>query len=634
MPWNAESTRLTYHNLAFAREAALTLSREQSRRGADGAATPVLALADRCLKIHGAAAHDFSRLTHEMDPRIASVLQTASASPRRADYAIAVLHFVERMIGLSHACQSVSAAHSSADGAGFELERRRSRNCGTYGTPNAIADVLVEDVLMSAAKSCNKPIDVLDLSLEGGHFPLTVAAGRPAHLRTRCYGIDRDPVALRLARRLLQFAAAGCSPAHFDFHLSCRDSLLDRMPRGWPSRFTAVIGNPPWLARSWTASRRIRTRFAPWLRGRFDLYLAFMLRAHELVAPGGFMGLVVPCGFLFNMNGEGVRRLLLDEYDLLTLRIYPQRSFVEVPCVIPVSFVARKRLAASGSTSHTAIIYDPRPSGGVDRPREHRRIRATPHWKKIEGCVFNPGFRQDALFLLDRLADTVLADFGTLGTGGRLSRTRPVRAPFAFRGVHGRAIRAFHVCPRRLIDYRRGELRFDRLPSREFLHARKVVFQDFRYMTHAERIVAALAGPGDYPVSTAAMFVPKEQELADFFEALLNSAFANAWYKMRDISRSIKLSYLRQLPVVYDREAWASIASLAKRCRTIRAYYHRRLSLCTLWNEERTLADRFPTQQARFVRLHREINDRMARLYKLSQEQAVAVDALSAARVF
>jgi hypothetical protein len=42
---------------------------------------------------------------------------------------------------------------------------------------------------------------------------------------------------------------------------------------------------------------------------------------------------------------------------------------------------------------------------------------------------------------------------------------------------------------------------FDRVPRREFLDRRKVVFQDLRYTTHPERLVAAQAGFGLYDVS-------------------------------------------------------------------------------------------------------------------------------------
>jgi hypothetical protein len=346
------------------------------------------------------------------------------------------------------------------------------------------------------------------------------------------------------------------------------------------------------------------------------------------------MSMVVPSAFLFNQNAAAVRRLLLDEYELLSLRIYPQRSFVELPCVIPVSFLARKRVHETRAAGHTKIIYDSGPSGGRARPRNNRRARIVPMWKKLDGCVFNPALRPNARFLLDQRSETTLSDVGILESGGRLSRTRAVQVPFSFRGIHARAIRPFHVCSRRLTFYPRGQPRFDRPLNRDLLERRKIVFQDLRYMTHAQRLVAAVAESGEYPVSTAAMFVPQDHATADFFEALLNSAFANAWYKVRDVNRSIKLSYLRRLPVVFDRDAWQRIGVLARRCRTIRSYYHRRLSVCTLWEEQNVLMSRFSRQHYWLVQLQAQIDTEVFRLYGLSPSESRAVLELSAVRVF
>ena len=633
------STKLTFGSRGLARRAALALVAGSIRRG-EAPVPPALALADRSLRIYRAAVGDSSPLRNAIDAGVASVLRAVSAGPARSHYALAVLHFVERLIGLSPPRapgQRREPTTSGGDGAEFTAARKRAADCGTYGTPDDIADDMISDLLAAVRTSGRRSVDILDLSMEGGQFPLTLAAARrPSNLSARCYGMDRDPVALALARRLLAFSTAGCAPAAFTYRMSRRDSLLENMPSDWPARFSAIIGNPPWKAGNWSAADHIRERFSPFLVGRFDLYLAFILRAHELVQPGGFISMVVPSAFLFNMNAARVRQLLLDAYDVLALRIYPQRTFIEVPCVIPVAFLMRKRAEPSRAQTavRTKIAYHAGPLGGLARPRDERRVRLAATWRKLDGCVFNPAVRGESLFLLDSLAETMLGDFGVLAAGGRLGRSAPKDAPFTFRGIHGRAIRPFHVCARRVTVYRRGETRFHRPLNRELLNARKVVFQDLRYMTHADRLVAAVAGPGDYPVSTAAMFVPRDGEFTEFFEALLNSAFANAWYKLRDVNRSIKLSHLHRLPVINDRDAWRRIGALSVRCRAIRSYYHRNLGWCMPRSEKEVLPARFSEQHGRLLEYQRQIDDEIARLFCLSTRQRRVIAELSAKRVF
>jgi hypothetical protein len=268
------------------------------------------------------------------------------------------------------------------------------------------------------------------------------------------------------------------------------------------------------------------------------------------------------------------------------------------------------------------------------RPRDSRCVRIASTWRRLDGCVFNPAGRPDATFLLEQLAETTLGDFGVLASGGRLGRSSARRAPFDFRGIHARAIRPFHVCARRLTTYSRGDSRFHRPLYRALLDARKVVFQDMRYMTHAERLVAAVAGPGDYPVSTAAMFVPREQEFADFFEALLNSTFTNAWYKLRDVNRSIKLAHLQRLPVACDATAWRRIGSLSARCRAVCSCRDHCSGLRVMRSDKASLRSESSARHERFVAYRRQIDDEILGLLRLTPAQRRVVSELSATRVF
>jgi hypothetical protein len=325
---------------------------------------------------------------------------------------------------------------------------------------------------------------------------------------------------------------------------------------------------------------------------------------------------------------------LLEHYDILSLRIYPQRSFIELPCVIPVSFLARKRAGPCPEHAATQIIYQKSELGGPARPRGASTVAVARLWRKLPGHVINPVARPDCTFLLAGLAGQKLRELGRLCLGLRLARAGARTPPCPFRAIQARDIRPFHVCLRGTRMYGTTEARFNSAPDRRLIFAEKVVFQELRYMTHRQRLVAGVAGPRTYPVSTASMFLPDVPHATHFFAALLNSALANAWYKLRDVSRSIKLACLRDFPVVCEQRAWERISVLACACAGLRATFHRRLPVCTVRSEHELLAQRFPLLYRRVRECQWEIDREVFELYDVPRAQRQVVLKLAAARVF
>jgi tRNA1(Val) A37 N6-methylase TrmN6 len=509
-------------------------------------------------------------------------------------------------------------------------ERTRGRNCGTYSTPEFIADTMAKELLTYLGRSSFSSPDIVDLSVEAGQFPLSLLIrGSTRHIRF--YGMDRDPVPLAMAERLCRFGAEFSSSGKLRLSVTNQDSLLEDPPGGWPRRYSAVIGNPPWKGGHTKYNELVRGLFQPELRGNFDLYLAFILRAHELVRPGGFLSFVIPSTFLFNQNAGDVRRLLLKDYDILSLHVYPQGSFIEVPCLIPISFLARKR-ASVKSRSTTLISYHPTELGGAQRPRYSERVAVAAVWRQLPGHVFHPLIRKNCVFLLGIRGQRTLKEFGEVGCGARLSSLEAINPGLPFLGIHARHIRAFHACARAALKYGRGDAVFSRPPSAEVIAAPKVVFQDLRYMTHGTRLVAATAGAGMAPVSTASMFRPKDAQFLHFYAALLNSALVNAWYKVRDVNRSIKLFHIRELPIVYEKRAWDRIGAMALDCSTIweRSHEHPHDGLAA---EERFVHGS-PGGCSEWSHLRSQIDSEIFDLYDVSASQRNIVFRLVNARAF
>ena len=130
------------------------------------------------------------------------------------------------------------------------------------------------------------------------------------------------------------------------------------------------------------------------------------------------------------------------------------------------------------------------------------------------------------------------------------------------------------------------------------------------------------------------MFVPYEASNVGFFESLLNSQFANAWYKLRDMNPSVMLNVLAELPVVSDEVKWKRITRIGKEIAKIRRFQHRYLASCAIVKEKDFLSARFPKSWKTMVRLERSLNSKVFDMYGLTRQQRAAVTKLSDVRVF
>ncbi|MEI9925417.1 MAG: N-6 DNA methylase [Bradyrhizobium sp.] len=528
------------------------------------------------------------------------------------------MHFCERLLGTLPNGERASSLDPRT-----LVHRQRSLSCGTYSTPGVIARQVSRDLLTAIRSNGKRTADIADLSLEAGHFALSSLAENTS-LRVRFFGMDRDAVALQLAQWIIKYAKRESGDRAFEFCTSQQDSILDPLPRRWPQVFDAIVGNPPWKTRHATDAQHYRTAFGEHLFGSFDVYLAFILQAHKYLKPRGFMAMVLPSQFLFNQNAEPVRELLLSQYNFLRLDVYPRRSFVELPSVAPVAFLAQKR-DAQARHGRTRVSYGQADIGHSERPRS-RTSKIAELWSKLPGNAIHPLVQRDNIFLAHINTAKSLADLGNFSCGARLGNQ--TASPQSFVGFHGRHIKPFCACRRHAIRYRSDQIVFDRLPRIEYASRSKILFQDVRCMTLATRLIAAQVGKGMMAVSSASMFIPHDVGHVNALEALLNSQFANAWYKLRDTSRSIKLSILEKFPIVPDAARWNNLAKIGRDITRIRAAQQcgHAGNVTNCYSSAQT-----SEELADFEAL---LNSEIFSMYGLTARQRIATAKLSTARVF
>ena len=203
-------------------------------------------------------------------------------------------------------------------------EHRKQR--GAWFTPLALAQPTADRTLapLLAATADPSRLRIVDPAVGGGVFLRAAlrtlrAAGVPTATAVRClHGVDIDPTAAVLAALAVweECGDAALDPRPFTTRIHAGDGLVDLAA----AHFDAVLTNPPWEtlqsgAEAPARVRMLRPRFHHQGRGKLFTYRLFVERAHQLLVPGGRMGLVVPASLWFDRDAEPLRRLLLDDSD-------------------------------------------------------------------------------------------------------------------------------------------------------------------------------------------------------------------------------------------------------------------------------------------------------------------------------
>lgn len=178
------------------------------------------------------------------------------------------------------------------------------KQVGTHFTPPDLVDRLLEACWQLQRLDSRAGVRLVDLSCGVGHFLLAaarrlIATGqRPMQLLPGLFGFDLHPLAVELTGMGLAIVA-GVPFDQAPVRVRQADSLFDHLPEA--EQADIVIGNPPWVsltgrqrpAHPASLRRRLLDRY-PAVRRWPALHSAFLLRAVELVRPGGCVGLVLP----------------------------------------------------------------------------------------------------------------------------------------------------------------------------------------------------------------------------------------------------------------------------------------------------------------------------------------------------
>ena len=236
-------------------------------------------------------------------------------------------------------------------------ERRRhstAKSHGVHYTPPELARFVARRALPKLARRARAA--VLDPACGDGELLSAVAAeaanaGLP---QPELVGIDRDPQAILAAERRLADAPAATVALH------CEDFLQagpDASGAG-AAKFDLVISNPPYVRTQVLGAARAQELARQFgLKGRVDLYHAFVAGITATLAENGTLALLCSNRFLTTKGGHSLRALLEEHYEIAELWDLGDSKLFSA-AVLPAVVVARLGSGAATTDDVYVRVYE------------------------------------------------------------------------------------------------------------------------------------------------------------------------------------------------------------------------------------------------------------------------------------
>ena len=330
--------------------------------------------------------------------------------------------------------------------------------------------------------------------------------------------------------------------------------------------FNIVIGNPPWGAFFDTWSKEfLKSQYKHATSGKIDSYKYFYEKSFGLVSSDGYISMITPNTFLYNIQSKNLRVAILNNFFIKEGIELRKNIFSDAPDVVPAILIL-KSLQTKNDTYKTIskVAYPDKPINDIfsNKWMVEQKIPVKIFFDDPENKI---NLRCNVLFLSIKEKmekNPVLGDFFLLKQGTKphgVKDKKPLEIELLKKNVTtsgwDKAINGRNI-GRYQINYE-GDyvLRSDKLHSRlpdYIIDAEKIYFQRMRKISLFPRIVATYDDGSFHGLYTCSVIFPKEGSNLNlkYILCLLNSLLINLWYKYYDTDVEIKLVSMSQIPVV------------------------------------------------------------------------------------
>ncbi|CAN5553357.1 hypothetical protein BH10PLA2_BH10PLA2_24070 [soil metagenome] len=457
------------------------------------------------------------------------------------------------------------------------------QSLGTHSTPPYLVDYIVGRMRPWIEEMPIESRDVYEPACGHGAFlvsgmrlltellpdELSNSHLRRKYLRARIHGSEVDAFALEIARLSLSLTDIP-NPNGWDLYAG--DVFIGNKLESQARSATIFLTNPPFENFSKSEKQRYEKS------GQSPRYVnktaELLSRVLPVLPEGAVIGLVTPQGFLHGKSAKGVRRILVDHFEIQEICLLPDKvfTFSEMESAI---IIGRKTLSPSGKVRYRRV-----------RERESDSFKAN-FAATTDRDIDGSRFRHDATACL-RVPDLEeVWDF--CKSYPRLETYVEIGRGFTFKGEgipHGAKTYSdikFSGAVEGFVQFEKG-LMIHQLPQTKWLnldrtvierprHGLKrgqsqVLFNETRTSRGPWRIKSLLDKTG-HPVTGRFIVVrPKlnSKYPSEFFWALCNSPVANAYAYCHFGTRHNDAGVMRKLPIPeFDAKAGAHLVELAQK---------------------------------------------------------------------
>ena len=259
----------------------------------------------------------------------------------------------------------------------------KQKATGSHYTPPELACFLAERLVAEADFRQLPELRVLDPACGDGELLVALANSLPDKIlkNTVITGIELDELSLGNAQeRLEAFESKSNFFKGMDFLELYTDTeaQIGLFNNGPPTNKTIppvdiIIANPPYVRTQVLGARKSQELAKAFrLKGRIDLYQAFLVAMTQCLKDRGIIGVITSNRFISTKGGASIRAFIAENYEIVELIDLGDTKLFEA-AVLPAILIARKLPSTSRSSTNPSLpnrfvrIYENRASNRDDR---------------------------------------------------------------------------------------------------------------------------------------------------------------------------------------------------------------------------------------------------------------------------
>lgn len=463
------------------------------------------------------------------------------------------------------------------------ISRETRQALGTHSTPPYLVDYIVGKVRPWIEEIPIESRNVYEPACGHGAFLVSAMRlltellpeeksapqQRRKYLRTRIHGSDIDAFALEIARLSLSLTDI---PNPNGWDLTAGDVFLGNGLECQARSATVLLTNPPF--ENFASSEKQRYASSNQTPRFMNKSAELFSRVLPELPAGAVIGLITPQGFLHGRNATGVRRILVDQFEIQEICLFPDKVFTFSDMESAV-VIGRKTSGPSGQARYRRVreresdSFKETFAATTDRQIDAARFREDP-----AACLRVPDLEEVWNFCekYPHLGTFVEIGQGFTYKGEGLPPGAKTYSDTKFPG----AVEGFVQFPRGLMIHQLPQAKWLNLDKSVILRPRhglkkgmaQVLFNGAPTSRGPWRIKGLIDNSG-HPVTSRFIVMrppPDSKYPLEFFWALCNSPCANAYAYCHCGKRENIAGVISKMPIPpFDEKAGARLVELAKK---------------------------------------------------------------------